>query len=58
MKITVVTVAFNEEKNIAQTIESVLTQTSNDFELEDLEFIQTTEIEVFNNDGEYYCETY
>ena len=32
MKITVVTVAFNEEKNIAQTIESVLTQTSNDFE--------------------------
>jgi hypothetical protein len=29
-----------------------------DLELEDLEFIQTTDVEVFNNDGEYYCETY
>lgn len=29
-----------------------------DFELEDLEYIQTTEIEVFNNDGEYYNKTY
>lgn len=29
-----------------------------DFELEDLEYIQTTEIEVFNNNGEYYNKTY
>ena len=29
-----------------------------DFELEDLEYIQTTEIEVFNNNGEYYSETF
>lgn len=28
-----------------------------DFELEDLEYVQTTDIEVFN-DGEYYCETF
>lgn len=32
MKISVVTIAFNEEKNIRRTIESVLNQTSNDFE--------------------------
>jgi glycosyltransferase involved in cell wall biosynthesis len=32
MKITVITVSFNEEKNIAKTIESVLNQTSSDFE--------------------------
>lgn len=29
-----------------------------DLELEDLEFIQTTDIEIYNNDGEYYCETF
>ena len=29
-----------------------------DLELEDLEYIQTTEIEVFNNNGEYYNKTY
>ena len=32
MKITIVSVAFNEEKNIRRTIESVLNQTSNDIE--------------------------
>ncbi len=32
MKVTVVTVAYNEEKNIARTIESVLRQTTNDIE--------------------------
>lgn len=32
MKISIVTVAFNEEKNIAKTIESVLNQTSNAIE--------------------------
>ena len=32
MKITVITVSFNEEKNIARTVESVLNQTSCDFE--------------------------
>ena len=32
MKITVVTIAFNEEKNIARTIESVLKQTAADYE--------------------------
>lgn len=32
MKITVVTVCFNEERNIAKTVESVLSQTSSDFE--------------------------
>lgn len=32
MRITIVTVAFNEEKNISRTIESVLNQTSSDFE--------------------------
>ena len=32
MKISVVTVAFNEEKNIGKTIESVLNQTSNAIE--------------------------
>ena len=32
MKITVVTVCFNEEKNIKKTVESVLSQTSSDFE--------------------------
>ena len=32
MKITIVTVSFNEERNISRTIESVLTQTSSDFE--------------------------
>lgn len=32
MKISVVTVAFNEEKNIAKTIESVLNQTTKDIE--------------------------
>ena len=32
MKITVITIAFNEEKNIAKTVESVLSQTSSDFE--------------------------
>ena len=32
MKISIVTVAFNEEKNIRRTIESVLNQTSCDFE--------------------------
>ena len=32
MKITVITVCFNEEKNIKKTVESVLSQTSSDFE--------------------------
>lgn len=32
MKISVITVCYNEENNIAATIESVLCQTSNDFE--------------------------
>ena len=32
MKISIISVAFNEEKNIAKTIESVLSQTSNDYE--------------------------
>ena len=32
MRITVITVCFNEEKNIARTLESVLNQTSSDFE--------------------------
>lgn len=32
MRITVITVCFNEEKNIAKTIESVLNQTKTDFE--------------------------
>lgn len=32
MKITVVTVAYNEEKNIARTIESVLNQSATEFE--------------------------
>ena len=32
MKITIITVSFNEEKNISRTIESVLDQTSCDFE--------------------------
>ncbi len=32
MKITVITVCFNEEKNIKRTVESVLSQTSSDFE--------------------------
>lgn len=32
MKISIVSVAFNEEKNIAKTIESVLCQTSTDYE--------------------------
>ena len=32
MKISIVTVCYNEEKNIAKTIESVLNQTSNSFE--------------------------
>jgi glycosyltransferase involved in cell wall biosynthesis len=32
MKITIVTVCFNEESNIARTVESVLNQTSSDFE--------------------------
>lgn len=32
MKISIITVAFNEEKNIRRTIESVLNQTSCDFE--------------------------
>lgn len=29
-----------------------------DLELEDLEYIQTTDIEVFNSNGEYYSETF
>ncbi len=32
MRITVITVCFNEEKNIARTLESVLNQTTSDFE--------------------------
>lgn len=32
MRITVITVCFNEEKNIARTLKSVLNQTSSDFE--------------------------
>ena len=32
MKISIITVAFNEEKNIKKTIESVLNQTSDSFE--------------------------
>lgn len=32
MKVTVVTICFNEEKNIAKTVDSVLTQTISDFE--------------------------
>lgn len=32
MKISIITVCYNEEKNIAKTIESVLNQTSNSFE--------------------------
>ena len=32
MKISVITICYNEEKNIAKTIDSVLKQTSNFFE--------------------------
>ena len=32
MKISIVTICYNEEKNIAKTIESVLRQTSTDYE--------------------------